>query len=282
MKNIIPIILLIISTSNIFFAQNINLMTYNIRLDTPDDSLNSWTHRKEFLLKQIKYYKPEVIGIQEGLVHQVKWLDKKLVNYNYVGIGRADGKEKGPGEFSAVFYDTTRFSKLHGNTFWLSETPDKPSRGWDASLNRICTYVLLNSKSDNKNLWVFNTHFDHKGKVAREKSAELILNKMLEINKQNYPMVLMGDFNSTPNEIPIQLISKDLNDSHKVTILPPFGPIGTFCSFDICKPVERRIDYIFTSKKNIKVNHYAVFSDVVNQKYPSDHFPVFVNIELIK
>ncbi len=282
MKNIKLLLFCITFFPSFFLAQNIHLITYNIRYDNPKDSSNNWQYRKGYILNQIKFYKPEIFGIQEGLEHQVKWLDKNLVNYNYVGVGRDDKKEKGAGEFSPVFYDTTKFTKIQSNTFWLSETPEKPSRGWDAALNRICTYILLNQNTTNKKFWVFNTHFDHKGKVARKQSAKLILKKMLELNKQNYPMILMGDFNSTPKDIPIQLISKTLNDSRKITNTTPFGPVGTFCSFDICKPVERRIDYIFTSKNNIKVNNYAVFSDVVNQKYPSDHFPVFVNIELIK
>jgi endonuclease/exonuclease/phosphatase family metal-dependent hydrolase len=254
-------------------------MTYNIRYDNPKDSSNNWEHRKEFLLSQLNYYSPDIIGTQEGLEHQVKWLDENLIDYNYVGVGRADVKEKGKGEFSAVYYNTKKLKKIFSNTFWLSETPDKPSRGWDASLNRICTYLLLEDKENGNKFWVFNTHFDHKGKFAREKSAELILSKIKSINVENLPVILMGDFNLTPNELPIKNISKRLNDSRHSAISNVFGSEGTFCSFDICKKVSRRIDYIFTSE-NILVQDYAVFSDVVNQKYPSDHFPVFVNIKI--
>ena len=127
---------------------------------------------------------------------------------------------------------------------------------------------------------MFNTHFDHKGKIARENSAKLILEKMSEINSNNYPMILMGDFNLTPNQVPIQNISKQLNDSRHVTENKPFGPEGTYCGFDVCKNVKRRIDYIFTSKENILVKDYAVMSDVIDLKYPSDHLPVLINIEL--
>lgn len=255
-------------------------MSYNIRYDNPKDSINNWQNRKEVLLSQLNYYNPAIIGIQEGLENQIVWLNKNLVLYSYVGIGRGDVKEEGVGEFCAIFYNNERFTKVESNTFWLSKTPNKASRGWDASLNRICTYILLEEKVTNNKFWVFNTHFDHKGKVARIKSAQLILNFMDSLNQSNYPMVLMGDFNLTPNTTPIKSISKQLNDSRSITQKLPFGPEGTYCSFDVCKNVERRIDYIFTSKDNILVYDYAVMSDVIDLKYPSDHFPVLINIEL--
>ncbi len=279
MKKILILTLLYLITSNFLFSQNIYLMTYNIRLDTQNDSLNSWQFRKDFLLAQLNYYKPDIFGIQEGLKHQVKWIDENLENYSFVGVGRADVKEKGDGEFSAIYYNVNKFVKIDANTFWLSETPELPSRGWDASLNRICTYILLKEKQTGISFFVFNTHFDHKGIIAREKSAELVLQKMFFINKQNHPMILMGDFNLTPNESPINMITKKLNDSRSATIEQPFGPEGTYSGFDICKPVRKRIDYIFTSK-DILVNNYAVICDIVNQRYPSDHFPVLINIDL--
>lgn len=281
MKSIHLVLFSLLLIAETCFSQSISIMTYNIRYDNPRDSSNSWEHRKEFLLKQLNYYKPDVIGTQEGLKHQVKWLDENLEDYNFVGVGRADVKENGDGEFSAIFYNKRKFNKVESGTFWLSPTPEKPSRGWDASLNRICTYILLEERGTKTKFRVFNTHFDHKGKVAREKSAELILDKIKSINKQNYPVILTGDFNLTPNQLPIKNLSKQFNDSRNVSSSKPFGPDGTFCSFNICKKVSRRIDYIFTDK-NIFVKNYAVFSDVVNQKYPSDHFPVLINIELRK
>ena len=132
----------------------------------------------------------------------------------------------------------------------------------------------------NNKFWVFNTHFDHKGNIAREKSSKLILQFMDSLNHHNYPMILMGDFNLTPDEAPIKSISNQLNDSRSVTEELPFGPVGTYCGFDVCKNVNRRIDYIFTSKENILVNDYAAMSDIIDLKYPSDHLPVLINIEL--
>ena len=139
MKRFLFFICLYLFTSSTLLSQNISLMSYNIRYDNPRDSINNWQNRKEFLLSQLDYYKPEIIGTQEGLKHQIEWLNDKLDSYNYVGKGRGDNKEKGVGEFSAIFYNNEKFAKIESNTFWLSNIPEQPSRGWDASLNRICT-----------------------------------------------------------------------------------------------------------------------------------------------
>ncbi len=261
---------------NLSFAQTTKVMTYNIRYDNPNDGENNWHHRKETIVNQILFYEPDVIGTQEGLEGQIKYLNEKLINYSFVGVARGDVKEGGKGEYSAILYNKLKYKEVKSGTFWLSTTPDKPSRGWDASLNRICTYILLKNKNNKKEFWVFNTHFDHKGKVAREKSAALILTRIKEINKENLPFFLVGDFNLVPEDSPIQLISSELNDALKITQNPPFGPYGTFIGFDKCKSAKRRIDYIFTSKKNIAIKKYAVLADINNLKFPSDHFPVMI------
>jgi len=264
------------------FGQDIKLMTYNIRLDTPKNAENEWTHRKETLVNQILFYGPDIMGIQEGLEHQVQYLNDHLENYKYVGVGRSDVKEKGVGEYSAIYYNVNKFKKLKSGTFWLSNTPDKASRGWDASLNRICTYIFMKDKKSGEKFWVFNTHFDHKGVIAREKSTQLIVKKIQTINKDGLPVFLMGDFNLKPDEEPIQYLANQLNDARTISLLPPFGPIGTFNGFDTCKKVDKRIDYIFVSKENIEVKKYAVIASVNELKYPSDHFPVFIEAEIKK
>ena len=280
MKRIVYFFGLVFLLFTFSYGQEIKLMTYNIRYDNPKDAENAWPKRKETLVNQIRFYEPDVFGTQEGLEHQVKYMDEKLTTYGYVGVGRADVKEKSAGEFSAIFYNRQKFKKLDSGTFWLSETPDKPSRGWDASLNRICTYVLLQDKVAGEKFFVFNTHFDHRGKEARKNSAELIIKKIKMINKDNLPIFLMGDFNLSPDEAPIKHIVKELNDSQKISQQPSFGPDGTYNSFDVCKASSRRIDYIFTSKSNITVKKYAVLANVKDLKFPSDHFPVFIVAEI--
>lgn len=277
MKQLTLIALLFFTMS---YGQHINLMTYNIRYDNPKDGENSWPNRKEVLLSQILFYQPDVMGTQEGLEHQIHYIDENLKSYKYVGVARADVKEKGKGEYSAVFYNVNKFKDLKSGTFWLSDTPDKPSRGWDASLNRICTYILLQDKNSGKKFWVFNTHFDHKGVEARQKSAELIIKKIKEINKENLSVFLMGDFNLTPEESPIKFITKNLNDSKLVSKQLPFGPDETFNGFKVCEVRNRRIDYIFVSQKNITVEKYGVIANVKKMKYPSDHFPVYISAKI--
>lgn len=255
-------------------------MTYNIRYGNAADGENHWNNRKEFLQGQMAFYKPDIIGIQEALHFQVHFIDSSFVNYNFVGVGRDDGKEKG--EYSAIFYNKDKFKNLKQDTFWLSETPDKISVGWDAAMERICTYTLLEDKITKQKFWIFNTHFDHIGEQARIESAQLIYNKINAINVDNFPVILMGDFNLKPDSKPIVFLADKLNDAMKGSLEKPFGPTGTFNGFKFNEPVTDRIDYIFTSKKNMEVLQYAVLSDSKDCKYPSDHLPVFVRLALHK
>ncbi len=180
------------------------VMTYNIRYDNPDDGEDNWHKRKKELVKQIKECAPDILGTQEVLVHQLGYLDSMLPNYHYVGVGREDGKTNG--EYAALFYDNNQWNCLKKDTFWLSETPDTVSVGWDAALERICTYALLENRKTKQKVWAMNTHFDHMGIKARENSAKLLLRKVENLRKgKNAPAILMGDFNLTPEESPIRI-----------------------------------------------------------------------------
>lgn len=257
-------------------AQIIKIMTYNVRLDVASDGVNDWTHRKDFFNSQIQFYDPDIFGVQESKPNQVVDIATALTQYNYVGIGR-DGIEKG--ESSTIFYNKKKFKVLEFSTFWLSETPDTISMGWDAACNRICTYALLKNKQSNKLIWVFNTHLDHIGEEARTKGLELILSRIQKLNSHNYPVVLMGDFNSEPETDRIIALKNKMNDAKTLSKEKPFGSYGTFNDFKYNEVTRVLIDYIFISKGNaITVNKYAVLSDSRELKYPSDHFPVFVEI----
>lgn len=270
------ILLISLSFSTIISAQELKLMTYNIRLDVASDGENAWTNRKEYWASQIKFYEPDIFGIQEALPHQVADISTMLPQYDYVGIGR-DGI--GKGESSNIFFKKDRFKVVQQNTFWLSETPDKISKGWDAALNRVCTYALFKDSKTNKTFWVFNTHFDHIGEIARTNSVKLILSKIKELNTKNYPVFLMGDLNSEPLEERIVNLSNEMNDSREISEEKPFGPNGTFNGFKHNEAVTKRIDYIFLSKDNpFKVKKYAVLSDSKDLKYPSDHLPVYIEL----
>jgi endonuclease/exonuclease/phosphatase family metal-dependent hydrolase len=258
-------------------AQEMSFMTYNIRYANVNDGDNQWEKRKEYLSDQIRFYAPDVIGIQEGLELQVNFLNARLSDYKFFGVGRNDGKNKG--EYCAIFYKRNKFDVLKQDTFWLSEHPEQISVGWDAAMERICTYGLFLNKKTGKKFWVFNTHFDHIGMVAREKSAVLIAQKIREINKGNFPVILMGDFNLNDQSKAITYLSGEFNDSRMVSMSRPFGPFGTFTGFAFQEPVKDRIDYIFCSKEDTMVKKYAVLTDSRDQKYPSDHFPVFIQVE---
>ncbi|NOT92859.1 MAG: endonuclease/exonuclease/phosphatase family protein [Ferruginibacter sp.] len=259
-------------------AQSLKLMTYNIRLDVAVDGENDWTHRKDFFTAQMQFYEPDIFGIQEAKPNQVTDISTALPQYNFVGIGR-DGI--GQGESSNIYYKKDKFVVKETNTFWLSPTPDSISKGWDAAYNRVCTYALLKDKKTKKMFWVFNTHLDHIGEQAKTKGIELILSKIKILNIKKYPVIFMGDFNTEPDAERIQGLKKEMNDCRDVSKEKPFGPSGTFNGFKHNEPVTKLIDYIFISKsKKIKVKKYAVLSDSKDLRYPSDHLPVYAELEL--
>jgi len=257
-------------------AQSLKVMTYNIRLDVAVDGENDWTHRKEFFTSQIQFYEPDIFGVQEATPNQVTDIATALSHYSYIGIGR-DGV--GKGESSNIYYKKDRFKIVQENTFWLSETPDKISIGWDAAFNRVCTYALLKDVKTMKTFWVFNTHLDHIGELARTNGIKLILSKIAALNTKNYPVLFMGDFNSEPTTDRIIALKKEMNDTREISEEKPFGPAGTFNGFKHNEPVTMLIDYIFVSKNNkFGVKKLAVLSDSKDLKYPSDHLPVYVEI----
>ena len=269
--------ILVLILSFMAYSQNLKVMTYNIRLDVAIDGENDWSHRKEFFTSQIQFYEPDVFGIQEATPNQVIDISNALSQYNHIGIGR---EGVGKGESSNIFYKKERFSISNESTFWLSETPNEISKGWDAACNRVCTFVLFEDLKSNKSFWVFNTHLDHIGEVARTKGIELILSKIEAVNNQKLPLIFMGDFNSEPNENRIIELKKIMNDSRELSVEKPFGPFGTFNNFQYNEPATKQIDYIFLSKNSFFIiNKYAVLTDSKNLRFPSDHFPVYIEIK---
>lgn len=260
-------------------SQTIKVMTFNLRYSTPRDGENSWDNRKSFVADLLQYYEPDVFGVQEALDEQMVYLDERLSNYTFVGVGRDDGKKKG--EYAGVFYQKEKYVLLEGETFWLSEQPDRPSVGWDAAMERICTYVHLKDKETGKQFWVFNAHFDHKGQEARAKSVDLILEWTRKKNTANEPLIITGDLNLGPEEAPIKKLAKAMADTWEVSSLPPYGPTGTFNGFNFERPLSRRIDYVFVSHKNIAVDKYRTIDDFRDFRYPSDHMPVLVHCRFV-
>ena len=279
MKNTLAVLLIGLSLFIIpktSFSQTTNLISFNIRYDNTSDTINNWNKRKASMASLIQHYDADIVGIQEGLHHQVDYLNNALNGYSYVGVGRDDGQQKG--EYSAIFYNSDKFKVLKTNTFWLSETPEKVSVGWDASMERICTYALFENVKTKKQFYVFNTHFDHKGMQARINSAQLIYKKIKEINTSDLPVILMGDLNLTPDTEPIQFLKNNLTDAMGISRKPFYGPKGTFNGFDQVRIMENRIDYIFVN--NIDVLSYTHIDDrMPNNMHISDHLPVLMSLK---
>jgi len=271
------LIILLLLASNLIMAQNLHIITYNIRFNNPDDGVNAWPNRSNQVSALLAFHQADVFGLQEALIGQIEDIQAKLPEMKWIGVGRDDGKKSG--EFSPLFYNSEKFEALNKGWFWLSETPEKPGLGWDAACNRICTWVLLKERKAGTQFLVFNTHFDHKGDQARIESAKLILEKIKEINSEKLPVILTGDFNLTPDQRPITLITKELYDSKTISKETPYGPSGTFNGFDFNSLLQDRIDFIFVNDQ-IEVKQYGVLSDSKDKRYPSDHLPVFVNIQL--
>lgn len=274
-KQVLFILLLLPAT---IFAQQMNIISFNIRYNTSNDGENAWPNRIEMASGLLRFHEADIFGLQEALVGQIEDIQNQLPEYKWFGVGRDDGKEGG--EFSPIFYNPAKFILLKNGTFWLSETPEKPSKGWDAALNRIVTWGRFQSKITGKQFLVFNTHFDHRGVEARKNSASLIYKKIREmVQDKNLPVILTGDFNLTPDTEPIQILQKYLSDSREVTEEPPYGPVGTFQGFNLEADLSGRIDYIFVYG-GIKVLKYAALSDFKDHRFPSDHLPVFAKVVL--
>jgi len=277
MKNILYIILFIVLVGCKSKPVELSIMTYNIRMDTPYDSINSWPYRKDVAAEVIKNHDIDILGAQEVLVNQLNDLKERLPEYNTIGVGREDGKEKG--EFSIIFYKKNRFDEIESGNFWLSETPELAgSKGWDAACERIATWTVLKEKKSGKQLFFLNTHLDHIGTIARSESIKLILEKCEDLSK-DYPVIITGDFNSIPESTVIGKVleTEKYLDSRQIAAQIS-GNYGTYHEYGRFIEEDRDlIDYIFVSK-GIKVNHYEVLPDKHNGTYLSDHVPVIAEI----
>ncbi len=263
----------------------LRVMTYNIRYaGAADTGAIKWDHRKKFITSIIRYHHPDILGLQEVTARQINYFDSTLKDFSYAGVGRDDGKEGG--EFSPVFFNKKRYEKMADSTFWLSPTPQQPGKGWDAALPRICTWVKLKDRESKLIFFVFNTHFDHIGKVAREESARLLLRQIYRIAGKS-PVILTGDFNSEEKDTPIRILTGlselsvyAFSDAMYSSRLPHHGSVPTFCGFDIREGIAGgRIDYIFVSA-GISVRNHATLTDFEGSHFPSDHFPMISELQL--
>lgn len=252
----------------------LNVATYNLRLNLASDGLNAWPARKAAVMALIRYHEFDLLATQEGLPEQIDDL-AAMPGFAYVGVGRDDGKRAG--EHAAIFYRKARLAVEQQGDFWLSETPDKPSKGWDGRCcNRLATWAVMKDLQTGGRFFVLSVHFDHEGQVARRESAKLVLQRIKAL-AGSLPIVCMGDFNATPESEPIGIMSAALRDSFKVSEAPSYGPEGTFNGFKPDAPLKDRIDYIFTNQR-VRVQKYAALTDRYDARFPSDHLPVVARI----
>ena len=257
-------------------AQDLKFMTFNIRYATVNDGPDQWELRKDHVCDLVRDENPLAFGIQEGLHEQVAYMDQSLGEYAFLGVGRDNGNEEG--EYCAIFYQKEALEVIDSGTFWLSETPDQPSLGWDASFKRICTYAKFRQKETNKTFLLLNTHFDHKGMEARNRSADLLIEKIKTLIHKGDPVILMGDFNLTSDTEAIQKIRSALEDTRELAKIVK-GPDATFNGFDLEEAPTARIDYIFAGGNRMKVLESEILDSKYGGRYPSDHFPVTALIE---
>ena len=247
---------------------DLKVMTFNIRYGTAQDGENSWEFRKDNVVKTIQSVDPDLLGLQEALEFQINELLSQMPGYYYAGAGRDDGKTEG--EYSCIFYRRNRFEVDSSSTFWFSETPSVvASKNWGNNITRICTWVLLHDKFSGKDFYFFNVHLDHESQLSREKSAELLIER---INEKSMPVILSGDFNCGETNSAIRtILSGGLRDTYR-TLHARQPDEGTFNSFKGEKRGEK-IDFIFVTP-NFSTKQSEIIRTEYNGKFPSDHFPV--------
>lgn len=272
MKKISLSILFLLGFFYILSAQELTVASFNIRLKTTSDVGNLWDDRKHAVTNLIQFHEFDIFGIQEGFYEQVQDMKNQLPGFEYIGVGRDDGAQKG--EHSAVFFNKQRFKLIKDGTFWLSDTDtEKPNKGWDAALPRICTWGVFEDNQNNKQFIFMNTHFDHIGVEARRESAKLILEKAKEL-AGDLPIILTGDFNvDETNEAYFTLAKSGIvRDAHELAKIV-YEPNSSFNAWGKGLKPKQRIDHIFITKP-FKVRKYGILTDTYMGKFPSDHFPV--------
>lgn len=256
--------------------RSVRLMSYNIRYDAPDDKPN-WAQRRPHMARQIAFFDPDILGVQEALIPMVADLAEQAPAYDHYGVGRDDGAQAG--ETTTLFWRRARFETINTQTLWCSPTPDRPSKGWDAALPRTITRVVLRDRTDGRLLDIRNAHMDHVGAVAREHCAALAADLApATVEGVTAAVVLMGDFNAGPDTAPYRrVIAAGLRDARAVSPVV-FGPNGTYNDFDIAQDNDGvAIDHVFVGP-DLSVERYGVPTDSFGGLVISDHFPVVVDV----
>ena len=245
----------------------LKVMSYNIRLGSANDGTNSWALRYPATAEMIEDQMPDIFGVQEALASQIRFIEDNFVNYKSVGVGREDGKKDG--EHMSIFWNKKTVSLLKWGTFWLSETPEKPSMGWDAACKRTATWALMKCKKTGRKFYYVNTHLDHKGAEAQKNGLKLIVDRIDDINPEGYPMILTGDFNITPDNPNLVELDSKMQSIRKVA--EKTDNHDTFNGWGKGKGV---IDYIYASGFSAYPEYQTVTKRYADRKFVSDHYPI--------
>jgi endonuclease/exonuclease/phosphatase family metal-dependent hydrolase len=257
----------------------LRVMTYNIRLDVASDGPNRWSARRDQFIGQVAFVRPDILGLQEVVAGQKADLENGLPGYVFLGVARDDGKSAG--EFSNLAVDRAKFRIASSGTFWLSPTPDRPSKGWDASYIRIATWAHLVGRKDGRRILAVNTHMDNDGAVARREGARLIRDFIIKHRQAGERVLVTGDFNSRPDSAPYEAMTKpplSLKDSKTAAVDPPLGPNSTWNDFRLVPTDPQRIDFVFADP-SMSVRRYSVLAwHFDGPRTASDHFPVVADL----
>ena len=253
---------------------SVKVISYNIRYGKAKDGTNSWNLRYACSAMMINDQKPDVMGVQEALDFQVKYLLEYTKGYNYIGVGRDDGKKSG--EQMGIFYNKKKVSLVKWGTYWLSETPDKPSFGWDAKCRRTATWALFKDKKSGKKFFYVNTHLDHVGVEARSKGLQLVQDRIAAMNPKGWPLILTGDFNIQPDNAAIAELEKTMKSARDVAARTDRH--GSFNGWGKSNP-EPIIDYIYFTGFRRCDSFETITKEYDGRKFISDHYPIKAVLE---
>ncbi|MBE6236539.1 MAG: endonuclease/exonuclease/phosphatase family protein [Bacteroidales bacterium] len=253
--------------------KELKVMSYNIRLGVANDGTNSWQFRAPATPAMLEAQKPDVFGVQEAHDFQIAFMEEFCRNYKSVGVGRENGKKEG--EHMSIFWNKKTVSLLKWGTFWLSETPEDPSMGWDAACKRTATWALMKDKKTGRKFYFVNTHLDHVGKQAQKNGLKLIVDRIATINPQGYPMVLTGDFNIRPDNPALADLDKIMQSARKIA--PKTDNRNTFNGWSVKKTAEV-IDYIYVSGFSACKEYRTVTEKYLERPFVSDHYPIFARL----
>lgn len=260
----------------------LRVMTYNVRYANPNDGENVWPNRRDHVATAIRFHRPDLVGLQEAVHDQLADLRERLPDFEWLATGRPE--DGTAGEYVPIGYRRSRFEPAANGSFWLSETPDIPGRGWDAALPRLVHYVRFRDRATGVTFHYFNTHFDHRGRTARQRGAELLRDRVDELAPDG-PIIVTGDFNSRESSEPYRVLTegsehrRSLTDTHRISKHPHHGPSTSMTDFGNLVP-QKKIDHVLVSPEVEVINHGSCSDTYDDGRYPSDHLPVVADVSL--